>query len=152
MNNIWIDVWLAANPVFITMNGKQFPKQFPLETGKFVIKCLMERAWKLKELTFHSNTDDDLLEVLQILPLLSLSSSRFLSNLGLALSLRTPNEQVPQLISKFSQSLTVLDIREMVHDCTQRDNVMKDIFLTLAAAIGSCHKLETLTFHYMNQP
>ncbi len=66
------------------------------------------------------------MEILQILPLLSVSSSRFLSNLELTFDVRTPYTQVPQLISKFSGSLTVLTIREIVKDYT--DNVKGIIF------------------------
>ncbi len=132
--------------VKVMVNGKEFPKRFPLETCKLVIKCLMERSWKLKELTFRSTSDDDLIES-QILPLLSLSVSRFLSNLELGLALRTPSAQVPQLISKFTTSLTILTIRERID--FYEDNV-NDAFLILATAIGSCHKLESLNLYFAN--
>ncbi len=82
-----------------------------------------------------------------MLSLLSLSSSRFLSNLDFMRFGRSPNAHIPQVISKFSESLTVLTIYEEMED--YRDNV-DDSILTLAAAIGSCHKLEFLDLHFAN--
>ncbi len=126
--------------ILVLIDGKQFPKRFPLETGKYAVRCLMERAWKLTKLEFLSDDDPILLDG-EILSLLTTSSSRSVSNLGLALS--SPNAQIPEVISKFSQSLTFLAIKP-----GKGYPADDGVFLSLAAAIGSCHKLESLCIRH----
>ncbi len=100
-----------AQTVQVVVDGKELPKSFPLETGKLVVECLMERAWKVRELRLHgppfAHVNAMTMER-EFLRLLTIYNSQSIRELTLETTECFP--EFWDVISTFSGSLTSLSV------------------------------------------